>query len=148
MYQKILVAVDGSRPGRLALEEAIRLAREQGAKLRILHVVDEGLVVSPDVPSVNLSEVEPSLLADGKSLVEAAKSRAHAAGVETETVLLEEMGPRAGARIVEQARQWPADLIVCGTHGRRGIGRLLMGSNSEYVARHTPVPVLLLRAQD
>jgi nucleotide-binding universal stress UspA family protein len=147
MYQKILVAVDGSPPGSLALEEAIRLARELGARLRILHVVDEGLVVSPDVPSVNLSEVEASLLADGKSLVEAAKSRAHAAGVEAETVLLEEMGSRAGARILEQARQWPADLIVCGTHGRRGIGRLLVGSDSEYVVRHTPVPVLLLRAQ-
>ena len=54
------------------------------------------------------------------------------------------MGP-VGAAIVEYAEQWPADLIVIGTHGRRGIRRLAMGSDAEFVIRTTPVPVLLVR---
>lgn len=53
----------------------------------------------------------------------------------------------ARAMITVVARSTAADLIVRGTHGRRGIGRLLVGSDSEYVVRHTTVPVLLLRAQ-
>ena len=69
-------------------------------------------------------------------------------GVKVDSVLLEEMGSQAGACIVEQAQKWPADLIVCGTHGRRGVRRLLLGSDAEYVVRHTRLPVLLLRGPD
>ncbi|MGA7537737.1 MAG: universal stress protein [Steroidobacteraceae bacterium] len=53
-----------------------------------------------------------------------------------------------GACIVQRAREWPADLIVCGTHGRRGVRRLLLGSDAEYILRHTPVPILLVRASE
>ncbi len=59
--------------------------------------------------------------------------------------LLETMGMRAAELIVEQATQWPADLIVMGTHGRRGLRRVVLGSDAELVIRHTTVPVLLLR---
>ena len=48
--------------------------------------------------------------------------------------------------MAEQARQWPADLIVIGTHGRRGVGRMLLGSDAEQIVRTAPVPVLLVRA--
>jgi nucleotide-binding universal stress UspA family protein len=146
MYRRILVATDGSAPAARALDEAIELARGQNAKLRIVHVVDEGLVLPAEFPSANLAEVEQKLRTDGEALLKAALARARDAGVDAETVLVEEMGWQSGPAIVEQAANWPADLIVCGTHGRRGIGRLLLGSDSEYVVRHTPVPVLLLRA--
>jgi nucleotide-binding universal stress UspA family protein len=146
MYQRILVAMDGSAPATRALDEAIKLAREQRAKLRIVHVVVEGLVVSPGVPSANLGETQESLRADGQSLLEAASSRARSAGVDADTVLLEEMISRPGRGIIEQAKEWRADLIVCGTHGRRGIERLVLGSDSEYVVRHASIPVLLLRS--
>ncbi len=145
MYERILLATDGSAPAMRALDEAIRLAREQHAKLRIVHVVDDGLALPADVLSANIGQVDDTLRADGEALLEAARGQARAGGVEAETVLVEELGWRTGAAIVEQAKKWPADLIVCGTHGRRGLGRLLLGSDSEYVARHTPVPVLLLR---
>ena len=147
MYAKILVGIDGSYPSVLALDEAIRLAKEQGSKLRILHVVDEGLVVSPNVPSANLGETEPARLEEGRSILDSARDRARKEGVEPETVLLEEMTHQPGRLLIEQAVEWPADLIVCGTHGRSGVQRLLLGSDSEYVARHSAVPVLLVRGK-
>jgi nucleotide-binding universal stress UspA family protein len=147
MYARILVGIDGSDPSVLALDEAVRLAKEQGSKLRILHVVDEGLVVSPNVPSANLGESEPARLEQGRSILESARDRARKAGIEPETVLLEEMTHQPGRHLVDQAAEWSADLIVCGTHGRSGVRRLLLGSDSEYVARHAPVPVLLVRGK-
>lgn len=147
MYAKILVGIDGSYPSVVALDEAIRLAKEQGATLRILHVVDEGLVLSPNVPSMNLGETDTARLEEGRSILASAGERARKEGVEPETVLLEEMTHQPGRLLVEQADEWPADLIVCGTHGRSGVQRLLLGSDSEYVARHAAVPVLLVRAK-
>ncbi len=146
MYERILVGFDGSAPALRALDEAIRVAKAHGAMLRIVHVVDEGLAVAPGVPNANLAESERGLWQRGRSLLDEAGTRARNAGVEADTVLLEEMTHKPGARLIEQALKWPADLIVCGTHGRRGIRRLLLGSDSEYVLRHTPVPLLLVRA--
>lgn len=149
VYQKILVAIDASQPAALALDEAIKIAREQRqTSLRILHVVNEGLTLSPDVPSANLGEVDETLRTQGKALLAAAESRARAAGVRAEGVMVEKVGHRSGACIVQQAGEWPADLIVCGTHGRRGITRLVLGSDAEYVVRHASVPVLLLRSAE
>ena len=147
MYQRILVALDDSPPASLALDEAIKIAHEQQqTSLRILHVVNEGLTLSPDVPSANLAEVDETVRAQGKALLHAAQSRARGAGARAEAVMVENVGHRSGACIVQQAGEWPADLIVCGTHGRRGIGRLILGSDAEYVVRHASVPVLLLRS--
>lgn len=147
MYQKILVAFDDSRAASLALDEAIKLARElRQTSLRILHVVNEGLTVSPEVPSVNLGETDERVLAQGKSLLDAAESRAREAGVPAEGIMMAAVSRRSGACIVQQAADWPAELIVCGTHGRRGIGRLVLGSDAEYVVRHAAVPVLLVRS--
>lgn len=146
MYERILVGIDGSAPAARALDEAIKLAKDHGGKLRIAHVVDEGLVVPPNVPSANLGETDPGIWKRGRALLDEAGLKAREAGVEAETVLLEQMTHKPGVRLIEQAQQWPADLIVCGTHGRRGIERLLLGSDSEYVLRHTPVPMLLVRA--
>ena len=148
MYRKILVAVDGSQPAALALDHAIRLAREQQATLRIVHVVDEGLTLSPEVPSANLAETDVTLIARGNALLDAAKSRARSAGIEIEGALVEEIAHRPGHCILQQAQEWSADLIVCGTHGRRGLERLILGSNAEHVVRRATVPVLLLRVPD
>jgi nucleotide-binding universal stress UspA family protein len=67
-------------------------------------------------------------------------------GVAVETVLLGARGNRVADLIVKQAKKWHADLIVLGTHGRRGVARVLMGSDAEIVVRETPVPVLLVRS--
>jgi nucleotide-binding universal stress UspA family protein len=147
MYAKILIGIDDSVAARLALDEAVNLAKAQGATLRIVHVIDEGLVLSPNVPSANLSETDPRREERGRAVLEGARQRARQAGVEPETVLLAEAIHRPGELIIDQAVKWPADLIVCGTHGRGGVQRLLLGSASEYVVRHAPVPVLLVRAR-
>jgi len=145
MYQRILVPVDGSPAARRGLSEAIALAKDQGAKLRIVHVVNEWLVVSPDASGANLGDVVQQMLTAGRALLNDADALARRAGVNANTVLLEEMGAQAGACILKHAGEWPADLIVCGTHGRRGMRRLLLGSDAEYIVRNATVPVLLLR---
>jgi nucleotide-binding universal stress UspA family protein len=71
-----------------------------------------------------------------------ATARQH--GVEAETVLVESVSGPTAALITTHAKEWAADLIVMGTHGRRGLQRLTMGSDAECAVRNTPVPVLLV----
>ncbi|MHB1872191.1 MAG: universal stress protein [Steroidobacteraceae bacterium] len=147
MYKRILVPVDGSPTAAQGLSEAIKLARDQSAAILVMHVVDEWRVAAGDIAAVNLDAGAKALREAGAELLKEAEAQARAAGVSVETVLLEELGTPVGECIVQRARQWSADLIVCGTHGRRGISRLLLGSSAEYLVRHTPVPILLVRAQ-
>ena len=70
------------------------------------------------------------------------------AGIQVDAELIETFGDSAGECIVEKAKEVDADLIVCGTHGRRGIRRMLMGSDAEYIVRRAPAPVLLVRNQE
>ena len=149
MYKKILVPIDGSPASNLGLYEAIRLAKEQGAKLRLFHLVDEYIAVSsPDgMAFSNTDNLLESLRQGGKKIIEKAEALARRNGLTPESVMLESFGGRAADFIVAQARKWRADLIVLGTHGRRGVKRLVMGSDAEQVVRTTPVPVLLVRSK-
>jgi nucleotide-binding universal stress UspA family protein len=89
------------------------------------------------------------LLRDGgEQILANAKARVEAARLPVDTVLDDTLGGRICDLVVAQARQWPAELIVIGTHGRRGVGRLLLGSDAEQVLRLAPVPVLLVRAAE
>lgn len=148
MYKKILVPVDGSPASLRGLGEAISLARDQGAEILLLHVVDEWPVAAGDVAAVNLDAGSKALREAGAELLRKAEKQVRDAGITVQTALLEELGVSVGECIVQRARQWPADLIVCGTHGRRGLSRLLLGSSAEYVLRHSPVSVLLLRVPE
>lgn len=145
MYKKILVPIDGSPASNLGLEEAIKLADDQKAALRILHVLNEWLMISPDSAGFNPGDVQQELRASGDTLLSEADARARAAGVNATSVLLEQMGSPIGGAIIRHAEEWPADLIVCGTHGRRGMRRLVLGSDAEYIIRHSRVPILLRR---
>ncbi len=148
MYQRILVPVDGSPTSGRGLDEAIRLARLTGGRLRLLHVVDE-LSVSLGGVSAFSGTPAPdtfSLLREaGQAILAQAQGQVRAAGVPFDSVLDDTLGGRICDRVVAQAQQWPAELIVIGTHGRRGVGRLLLGSDAEQVLRQAPVPVLLVR---
>jgi len=148
MYQRILVPVDGSPPSDRGLDEAIELARNQSAELMLIHVVEDWKVAAGDVAALNLQGGMERLREVGRAIVNEAERRTHKAGIPAKSEVLEEFGLPVGACIVRRARKWPADLIVCGTHGRRGASRLLLGSDAEYVLRHTPVPLLLLRLQN
>jgi nucleotide-binding universal stress UspA family protein len=148
MYKKILVPVDGSDPANLGLNEAIQLARDQGGTIRVVHIVNELILLSADAYGANVASVLETLRKNGESILGEAEAAVCRAGVDVDAVLFEAMGDQAGAQIVQQANAWPADLIVCGTHGRRGIRRMVLGSDAEYVLRHTPVPVLLVRSRE
>ena len=146
MYQRILVPFDGSPTSEHGLDEAIRLAKVTGATLRIIHVIDDLLYVSGfETYSVYASDVVPFMRQSGEALLKGGKARADREGVKAETLLLEGISPRLCQVIEEQVKTWGADLVVIGTHGRRGIGRLMLGSDAEQVVRTSAVPVLLVR---
>jgi nucleotide-binding universal stress UspA family protein len=147
MYKHILVAVDGSDTSNRALNEAIRLGSEQQAALRLVHVVDL-IPTYTDLESPGqviqyqeaLSEIGQKVLSDGQALVN--KSRMQA---DTRLHVIENPGEHVYDAIQQEAIQWPADLIVIGTHGRRGIRRFILGSVAEGLIRTATKPVLLVR---
>jgi nucleotide-binding universal stress UspA family protein len=145
MYGKILVPVDGSETAALGLEEAIRLATSQGSTLRLLHVVDDLAAYASPQAAVYSQQLLEALRARGQAILADAKELARKRGLAAETKWVEATGGSAGEAIIEEAGKWPADLIVLGTHGRRGIARLVLGSDAEHVVRSASVPVLLVR---
>jgi len=148
MYRNLLVPVDGSAPSNLALLEAIKFIKSMGGgKLRLVHVVDEFVMDATYVPSVYYQGMIEALRSIGQATLDNAVATVRQHALEPESVLLETVGHRVAHHIASQAKTWPADVIVMGTHGRRGIRRLLMGSDAELVVRTSPVPVLLVRGQ-
>jgi nucleotide-binding universal stress UspA family protein len=145
MYKKILVAVDGSATSLRGLDEAIKVAKAVGGQLMLIHVVNELVMAADYVPAVYFEGILQSLRATGAKVLEQAATMARRAEVATEQRLIETVGARAADEIVKQAREWPAELIVMGTHGRRGFKRLVLGSDAELVLRLSAVPVLLVR---
>ncbi len=146
MFKRILVAVDGSHTSEQALREAARLAGSLQAQLRIVHVVDNvNLNLGMEFP--NPTEIWDALAKAGQDILAKATVLAAEAGVPAETCLLEidSLGQRIPEMIAAEADAWPADLIVIGTHGRRGLSHLLLGSIAEGVARVATKPVLLIR---
>jgi nucleotide-binding universal stress UspA family protein len=143
-------AAELDRPSPIAtslrgLDEAIRLAKPLHATLRIVHVVNDVLMDLGDVPTLTSASLIDALRESGKQVLVAAEAVARKQGAQFQGVLLETIGRRASELIVEDAKRWPADLIVMGTHGRRGLRRLALGSDAEMVLRSSPVPVLLIR---
>ncbi len=146
MYKHILVAVDGSKTAQQALDEAIKLARQWQAQLRIVHVVDMVTLSWPE-SGYDATEVYESFRKEGRKVIEKAEETARAARVTAETKMLEldKLAHHVADLIAAEAEAWPADLIVIGSHGRRGVRRLLLGSVAEGVARIASKPVLLVR---
>jgi nucleotide-binding universal stress UspA family protein len=147
MYSRILVPIDGSPASNLGLDEAIKLAKDQKAEMRLLHVLNDWVMIAPDSSGTNPGEIAEMLRQSGDELLNAADARARAAGLIV-TTELDEVGAPVGAAVLRHAQEWGADLIVCGTHGRRGVRRLVLGSDAEYIVRHTLIPVLLRRHAD
>lgn len=146
MYQHILVPTDGSATSDKAVTEAIAMARLSGGTIRLLHLVDALTVVSAaDGFASYAAEVLPLLREAGQKVLEAARQRVAAAGIGVQTALHEVVAGRVCDLVQQEVAAWPADLIVIGTHGRRGVQRLLLGSDAEQILRTATVPVLLVR---
>jgi len=145
MYKQILCPIDGSDTSSRSVAEAIGLAKIVKAKVRLLYIVDTFHPMLDGMEVGNMSEIIQELHEYGKRMLEQVKLSALAQGVEVDTVILESEFARVSAIIVTHAKDWAADLIVMGTHGRRGLSHLLMGSDAEAVIRTSPVPVLTVR---
>jgi len=147
MYSRILVPVDGSKTAALGLREAIRLAKDQGARLRVVHVVDKMAIIGVTEAGMNARPVLARLARSGRAVLDHARRIAKKLGVDAETVLYEPLTKRVADAILRDAKKWRADLIVMGTHGRRGVPRLVLGSDAEQVVRLAQIPVLLVRGR-
>ena len=147
MYKHILVPVDGSDTSNLALQEAMKLAKEQQAALRLVHVVDETPAYMTMDTAYALADFQKAMREAGEKVLATCAATARQAGVEVDTkfVILEVLAQRICDAINEEARRWPADLIVIGTHGRHEFNHLLLGSVAEGVIRLATKPVLVIR---
>ncbi|MES2098238.1 MAG: universal stress protein [Pseudomonadota bacterium] len=149
MYQRILVPYDGSPTSSRGLDEAIRLATLTGASVRLLHMIDVLLFATGfETATAYVGEVIPFMTQAGEQILQEGKVRVESAGVKADTVLVDSIATRLSDAVNDQVKTWGADLIVIGTHGRRGVGRLLLGSDAEQIVRTAPVPVLLVRAAE
>jgi nucleotide-binding universal stress UspA family protein len=148
MFKHIVLATDGSSASRAALDTAVRLAREHAAVLTAVYVVDP-------YPYLGLGEANPMGLHAYLSAAREHAAAAHsqvlrevavaAPGVDLRLALLEDVHAAEG--IVAAARTAGADLLVVGSHGRRGVDRVLLGSVATRVLRQSPVPVLVVRGE-
>jgi nucleotide-binding universal stress UspA family protein len=149
MYQKILVPIDGSTTSNQGLDEAIKLAKLTGASIRVLHVVDELIFAAGfEGYACYPTDMIPLMREAGEAILLAGKARVEASAVAGDSLLVEGMAVRLSDVVLQQVADWGADLIVIGTHGRRGVGRLLLGSDAEQILRTATVPVLLVRAPE
>lgn len=145
MFKRILVPVDGSETSTKALVAALQLAREVGGRVRVVHCLDE-------LAYVSLYDYSPDLMRSAREqagkVLQDALEIAKASGVPADSKLVEVPGQRLGEVVADEAGTWEADLIAVGTHGRRGVGRVLLGSGAEQVIRMAPVPVLTVRGEE
>jgi nucleotide-binding universal stress UspA family protein len=146
LFRRIVVAIDGSSTSK-SLRAAIKLAKDQQSDLRIVFVVDV-FALAAEAP-YQVAEYEESERRAADLVLKRAAAAARKAGIEAKTVRLEvqSLHDRVADEISQNAKGWRADLIVIGSHGRRGFSRLLMGSVAESLARIAPTPVLLIRGR-
>lgn len=147
MYTRILVATDGSTLSKKAVSSAIALAALTGAELVALRVIprypqsyfEGGLALQ----AAEVSRVEKQWLEDGQTTVAAVQKSALAKGVTTKAITVK--SDLVSDAIIAAAKKQKCDLIVMASHGRRGIKRLLLGSETQLVLTHSHIPVLVLR---
>jgi nucleotide-binding universal stress UspA family protein len=145
MFKTILVPTDGSPLSDKAVEKAIEFARLNGSKV-------VGLSVSEPYPFTSLYEgaviYEPQQYEDkmrqlAEQHVQAVANAANKAGVACETVVAQSFNPHE--EIIDIAKKYACDAIFMASHGRRGLNRLILGSETQKVLAHSDIPVLVLR---
>ncbi|RZF29635.1 universal stress protein [Paraburkholderia sp. UYCP14C] len=147
MFHRILVALDGSDTASRAFDAALILAAESGAELMPLYVVDMP-VIAYDAPGFDPCVIRDAFVEEGKRIVADAQSRLAARSVKGTPRTMEASipGEDVAKLIVAAALEWHADVIVMGTHGRRGFRRVMLGSVAERVLRSARCPVLMIPA--
>jgi nucleotide-binding universal stress UspA family protein len=148
MYQRILIPVDGSETATKAVITALQLARDSGGQVHLVHVVEGMTPLAADPYGAYSGEVIEIMRQSGSKILEDALGVAKAAGITADTELFDNFGERLAEVVADAAIRFNADLIVVGTHGRRGLGRMMLGSGAEQIIRLAPVPVLVIRQKE
>ncbi|MGD0492778.1 MAG: universal stress protein [Steroidobacteraceae bacterium] len=145
MYEKILVPIDGSETSAAGLSEAIKIAKSLQSEIRLVHILHDLIYDYGYNSRLYAADALEVLRKTGREILDAAEATARREGIKSTSVLLESVGGPAAELIIAEAKAWSANLLVLGTHGRRGLARIVMGSDAEEVVRSCSVPVLLVR---
>jgi nucleotide-binding universal stress UspA family protein len=146
MFDRILVPIDGSKTSSKAVLQAMALAEMTHGRIRLIHVVGDVLsALGGDAAMACSDEIYTAVTAAGNRLLADASAVVEARRIPVDTVLCEPSAARLSDKIEEASKSWGANLIVIGSHGRRGVHRLLLGSDAEQIMRVASVPVLLVR---
>jgi nucleotide-binding universal stress UspA family protein len=145
MYKNLLIASDGSELSEKAVTQGLALAKALNSKVTIVTVTEPWTAVVSGEMGVAfpIDEYEQGCAANAAKILAAATAKAKQVGVACETLHMKDQFPAEG--IVEAAKQRSSDLIVMASHGRRGMSRLLLGSQANKVVTHSEVPVLICR---
>lgn len=145
MYKHILIATDGSDLAAKGVMSGLTLAKALGSKVTLVTVTEPWTtVVSGEMAmAFPIEEYEESAAQLAEKILTAASEEAKKAGVSFETMHVKDQFPAEG--IIDTAKKKACDLIVMSSHGRRGIQRLILGSQATNVLTHTTVPVLIIR---
>ena len=149
MYSNIVCGVDGSELSSKALRHALELARGTGARLTIVTVTEPSVIVAPGAEimmvdtSTIIADLEAAKAESAKGILAESEAVAKAAGVAVATRHVADSPAAEG--ILQAAKDIGADIVVMGSHGRRGLGRLLLGSQAAEVLAHAHIPVLVIK---
>lgn len=149
MYTKIICAIDGSELSTKALRHALGLAAKLGAKVTAVTVTEPSVIVSPGAEmmmvdtSALIADLDKAKAESAKGTLAEAEALANADGIAMTGVHI--ANSTAADGILHAAKEQGADLIIMGSHGRRGLGRLLLGSQAAEVLSHSPLPVLIVK---
>jgi nucleotide-binding universal stress UspA family protein len=144
MFKRILVPVDGSSVSRAGLQQALRLARDQKAQLRIVHIVDEAVLAQYPEAIDGAGELMSTMIDDGKKTLNKALLLARRHKIKADSVLHEKLLGSLADLILDEAKKWRADIIVLGTSTQSGLKRFFVGSDAEAIVRASRLPVLLI----
>ena len=146
MFDRILVPTDGSKTSGKAVLQAIALAELTHGRIRLIHVVGDVLsALGGEAAMVCSDEIYTAVTAAGNRLLADASAIVETRRIPVDTVLCEPSAARLSDEIEAASKSWGANLIVIGSHGRRGVHRLFLGSDAEQIMRVASVPVLLVR---
>ena len=146
MFERILVPIDGSATSLKGVREAIAVAKLAGARIKLLHVWEPPYLAMGTEAALRRGEDIYNVSRDaGQRVLSEAAASVRAAGIAVDEQLEEHGTKRLCELVATAASEWRASLIVLGSHGRRGLSRMLLGSDAEQILRTAPTPVLLVR---
>ncbi len=145
MYKHILIATDGSELAAKAVQQGLEIAKAVGARATVITVTEPWTAVAPGEIGMAfpIEDYEKSASEHATTILDAAKGQGKAIGLSCDVLHVKDRYPADG--IIEAAKSQGADLIVMASHGRRGVARVLIGSQANRVVIHSTIPVLICK---